>query len=85
MTARASCCRASRNIDSALDLNDSKVCVQDGTTTQLNLADYFRANNMKYEEMKFGKLEEVLKAYDAGQVRHLHRRRLPALCAAAES
>ena len=26
-----------------------------GTTTQLNLADYFRANNMKYQEMKFGK------------------------------
>ena len=42
-----------RNIDSALDLNNSKVCVQAGTTTQLNLADYFRANNMKYQEMKF--------------------------------
>src|ERR1700692_1083818 len=57
----------SRNIDSALDLNNSKVCVQDGTTTRLNLADYFRANNMKYEEMKFAKLDEVFKAYDAGQ------------------
>jgi general L-amino acid transport system substrate-binding protein len=56
-----------RNIDSALDLNNSKVCVQDGTTTRLNLADYFRANNMKYEEMKFAKLDEVFKAYDAGQ------------------
>src|SRR5258708_27687106 len=57
----------SRNIDSALDLNGSKVCVQDGTTTQLNLADYFRTNNMKYQEMKFPKLEEVVKAYDSGQ------------------
>jgi general L-amino acid transport system substrate-binding protein len=56
-----------RNIDSALDLNGSKVCVQDGTTTVLNLADYFRANNMKYEEKKFGKLEDVVKAYEAGQ------------------
>jgi general L-amino acid transport system substrate-binding protein len=56
-----------RNIDSALDLNGSKVCVQDGTTTVLNLADYFRANNMKYEEKKFGKLEDVIKAYEAGQ------------------
>ena len=37
------------------------------TTTQLNLADYFRANNMKYEEMKFGKLDDVVKAYDSGQ------------------
>jgi general L-amino acid transport system substrate-binding protein len=57
----------SRNIDSALDLNGSKVCVQDGTTTQLNLADYFRTNNMKYQEMKFPKLEEVVKAYNSGQ------------------
>ncbi|MCA6112468.1 amino acid ABC transporter substrate-binding protein [Bradyrhizobium cenepequi] len=57
----------SRNIDSALDLNGSKVCVQGDTTTALNLADYFRANNMKYTEMKFGKLEDVIKAYDSGQ------------------
>ena len=67
MTAKASWCRESRNIDSALELDGSKVCVQDGTTTQLNLADYFRANNMKYQEMKFGKLDEVFKAYESGQ------------------
>jgi general L-amino acid transport system substrate-binding protein len=56
-----------RNIDSALDLNGSKICVQSETTTQLNLADYFRANNMKYQEMKFAKLDEVIKAYNSGQ------------------
>jgi general L-amino acid transport system substrate-binding protein len=56
-----------RNIDSALDLNNSKICVQAGTTTQLNLADYFRANSMKYQEIKLPKLEEVIKAYDSGQ------------------
>jgi general L-amino acid transport system substrate-binding protein len=56
-----------RNIESALELTGSKVCVQSETTTQLNLADYFRANNMKYEEMKFSKLEDVIKAYDSGQ------------------
>ena len=56
-----------RNIDSALDLNNSKVCVQEATTTQLNLADYFRANNMKFEEMKFAKLDEVFKAYESGK------------------
>ncbi len=56
-----------RNIESALDLNGSKVCVQAETTTQLNLADYFRANNMKYQEIKFPKLEDVVKAYDSGQ------------------
>src|SRR6201995_4849989 len=57
----------SRNIDSALDLNGSKVCVQAETTTALNLADYFRANNMKYQEMKFSSLDDVVKAYDSGQ------------------
>src|SRR3982074_560989 len=56
-----------RNVDSALELNNSKICVQSETTTQLNLADYFRANNMKYQEMKFAKLDEVIKAYDSGQ------------------
>jgi general L-amino acid transport system substrate-binding protein len=57
----------SRNKDSALDLDGSKVCVQDGTTTRLNLADYFRANNMKYQEVKFPKLDDVIKAYNGGQ------------------
>jgi general L-amino acid transport system substrate-binding protein len=46
-----------RNVDSALALDGSKVCVQEGTTTQLNLTDYFRANNIAYHEMKFGKLD----------------------------
>jgi general L-amino acid transport system substrate-binding protein len=57
----------SRNIDSALDLNGSKVCVQASTTTALNLADYFKANNMKYEEMKFPQLEQAVKAYENGK------------------
>ena len=51
----------SRKINSSLDLNNSKVCGQEGTTTLLNLADYFRANNMKYTEMKFPKLEKSKK------------------------
>src|SRR6201746_2447748 len=58
---------ASRKIDSALDLNGSKVCDQEGKTTLLNLVDYFKANNMKYTEMKFPKLEEVVKAYESGK------------------
>jgi general L-amino acid transport system substrate-binding protein len=57
----------SRNIDNALDLSNSKVCVQGATTTELNLADYFRANNIKYEEVKFPKLDDVVKAYEAGR------------------
>src|SRR5271154_5728078 len=57
----------SRNIDSALDLNNSKVCVQGSTTTELNLSDYFHTNNMKYEEIKFPQLEQVVKAYENGK------------------
>lgn len=59
--------RRDRNIDSALELGGSKICVQDQTTTQFNLADYFRVNNMTYQEMKFAKLDDLLKAYDSGQ------------------
>ena len=57
----------SRNIDSALSLDGSKVCVQASTTTALNLADYFKANNMKYEEMKFPQLDQAVKAYRDGK------------------
>jgi general L-amino acid transport system substrate-binding protein len=57
----------SRNVESGLELNAAKVCVQSDTTTQLNLADYFRANNMKYQEMKFAKADDVFKAYDTAQ------------------
>jgi general L-amino acid transport system substrate-binding protein len=59
--------RKSRNIESALELGDSKVCVQGNTTTQLSLADYFRANNMKFEEVKFDNINDVLKNYDSGR------------------
>ncbi len=38
--------RKSLKVTSALELNDASVCVQQGTTTELNLADYFRANHM---------------------------------------
>ena len=41
--------RRARNIATALELDGSKVCVQTGTTTELNLADFFKANGMKYE------------------------------------
>ena len=59
--------RKSLNIDSGLELDGSKVCVQGNTTTQLSLADYFRANNMKFEEVKFDKVDDLLKNYDSGQ------------------
>jgi general L-amino acid transport system substrate-binding protein len=55
------------NVKSAKDLNGATVCVQPGTTTELNLADYFRANRMTFKPVVIEKLEEVLNAYFAGR------------------
>jgi general L-amino acid transport system substrate-binding protein len=55
------------NVKSAKQLNGATVCVQPGTTNELNLADYFRANNMKFKPVVIEKLEEVLNAYFAGR------------------
>jgi general L-amino acid transport system substrate-binding protein len=54
-------------VNSALELNGASVCTQTGTTTELNLADYFRANNMKYEVIAFGTADETVKAYETGR------------------
>jgi general L-amino acid transport system substrate-binding protein len=55
------------NVKSARQLNGATVCVQPGTTNELNLADYFRANRMKFRPVVIEKLEEVLNAYFAGR------------------
>ena len=54
-------------VTSAKQLNGATVCVQPGTTTELNLADYFRANRMKFKPVVIEKLEEVLNAYFSGR------------------
>jgi len=59
--------KRSRKIDTALELNNSKVCVQAATTTEANLADFFRANKMAYQVLSFPDSEDVRKAYDSGQ------------------
>ena len=59
--------RKSLGINSALKLDGASVCVQQGTTTELNLADYFRANTMKLEAVVFATDEEAVKAYDSGR------------------
>jgi general L-amino acid transport system substrate-binding protein len=56
-----------RKIASARQLGGATVCVQPGTTTELNLADYFRANKMKFKPVVIEKMEEVLNAYFAGR------------------
>jgi general L-amino acid transport system substrate-binding protein len=55
------------NVKSAKQLNGATVCVQPGTTTELNLADYFRANKMSFKPVVIEKLEEVLNAYFSGR------------------
>ena len=59
--------RKGLKVNSAMELNDAAVCVQQGTTTELNLADFFRANNMKLKTVTFATSDEAVKAYDAGR------------------
>ena len=54
-------------VTSAKELSGASICTQQGTTTELNLADFFRANNLKYEVVAFATAEETFKAYDSGR------------------
>jgi general L-amino acid transport system substrate-binding protein len=54
-------------VSSALELNDASVCVQQGTTTELNLADFFRSNHMSLKSVTFATADEAIKAYDSGR------------------
>ena len=59
--------RKDLGVKSAMELDGASVCVNIGTTTELNMADFFRANGMKYEPVVFEKSDEVVAAYDAGR------------------
>ena len=59
--------RKALKVNSALELGDASVCVQQGTTTELNLADFFHAHNMKLKTVTFATANEAVKAYDAGR------------------
>jgi general L-amino acid transport system substrate-binding protein len=59
--------RKSLKVNSALELNGASICAQTGTTSELNLADYFRGNNMKYDVTAFATADETVKAYEAGR------------------
>ena len=54
-------------VKSAKDLNGATICVQPGTTTELNLADYFRANKMDYKPVVIEKIDEIYAAFFAGR------------------
>jgi general L-amino acid transport system substrate-binding protein len=55
------------NAKSAKDLSGATVCVNQGSTSELNLADYFRANNMQLKVVSYPTGEESVKAYEAGR------------------
>jgi general L-amino acid transport system substrate-binding protein len=59
--------RKDLGVKSAKELGGAAVCTNTGTTTELNVADYFRANNMEYKVVAFEKADEVVAAYDAGR------------------
>jgi general L-amino acid transport system substrate-binding protein len=55
------------NVTSARQLNGATVCVQPGTTTELNLADWFRQNNLRFTPVVIADLDELRRAYDSGR------------------
>src|SRR5262249_58807506 len=57
--------RKAPKVNSALQLNGASVCVQQGTTTELNLAAYFRANKMKLNAVSFVTEHDAVKDYNA--------------------
>lgn len=54
-------------VKSALELDGASFCIQAGTTTELNLADYFRSNKMSYTPITFDTSDQTIKAFEAGR------------------
>ena len=54
-------------VKSALELDGAAVCIQAGTTTELNLADYFRSNNMKYKAITFDTSNQTRVGFESGR------------------
>ncbi len=57
--------RKALKVSSALELSDAAVCVQQGTTSELNLGDYFRSHHMGVKTVTFATADEALKAYES--------------------
>jgi general L-amino acid transport system substrate-binding protein len=57
----------SLGVKSALELDGAAVCIQAGTTTELNLADYFRENGMKYKSVTYDTSDATIKGFEAGR------------------
>ncbi len=59
--------RRSTNATSALELDGATICVQKDTTSELNVADFFRNNNMKFNVLSLASANDALRAYDDGK------------------
>jgi general L-amino acid transport system substrate-binding protein len=57
----------SRNVQSALELDGSQICVQPGTTTEPNFVDFFETNHMKYVTVHEASADDMIAAYEAGR------------------
>lgn len=53
-------------VTSAKDLDGARVCVQSGTTTEANLADYFRSNNMRFEQVAYDTSPQTREGFEGG-------------------
>lgn len=54
-------------VKSAMELDGAAVCIQAGTTTELNLADYFREKGMKYKSVTYDTSDATIKGFEAGR------------------
>jgi len=54
-------------VSSARELDGAAICIQAGTTTELNLADYFRTHGMSYTPVTYDKSDETVKGFAAGR------------------
>ena len=54
-------------VNSALELDGASVCITAGTTTEMNLADYFKTNKMTYKPITYDTADQVLKGFEAGR------------------
>ena len=57
----------SLGVTSAKELDGASVCIQAGTTTELNLADYFRANDMSYEAITYSTSDQTIEGFKTGR------------------
>ncbi|MFJ3463435.1 amino acid ABC transporter substrate-binding protein [Achromobacter spanius] len=59
--------KSSLGVKSAKELNDAAICVLPGTTTELNLADWFRGQGMKFKPVVLDRYDEIVRAFAAGR------------------